>query len=453
MRKKSAISLTSYEDLFKEESTVSNEEGERIQQVELDSLQEFPNHPYSVPDNEELDLLAESIRENGVLHPIIVFPKEDGNGYLIISGHRRCAGARKIGLAEIPAIIRKDISLAQATIEMVDTNIYRETILPSEKAKAYQMRMNAMREELQGKRSASNLREVIADQVGESSTMIHRYLRLNYLIPELLTQIDNNVISLYAGNTISFLEEEKQKEIAKYMRPTGISMEQAEKLRKLSEASLWDKANVKHILRNPIEKKAIRESVFEDEEELEEINQAELKRQIEKELKAERMRDSFNMETIRERIEELSQKEEITVNQRMELEGLKLLSKRMISDFYLGEPQDLPEMEELKDIRKWLHNYHKWPVWNYDAADSSRYFRFDCSDNTSIVVKATPYSDMLAEKIDYKLKYYVIPENGEYITLSDCEKTERDCMEHIKSVILFQQEPTEEETEEPVMVL
>ena len=106
MRKKSAISLTSYEDLFKEEQDASAKEGERIQQVSLDSLQEFPNHPYSVPDNEELDLLAESIRENGVLHPIIVFPKEDGDGYLIISGHRRCAAAEKIGLTEVPAIVR-----------------------------------------------------------------------------------------------------------------------------------------------------------------------------------------------------------------------------------------------------------------------------------------------------------------------------------------------------------
>lgn len=203
MRKKSAISLTSYEDLFKEEQDASAKEGERIQQVSLDSLQEFPNHPYSVPDNEELDLLAESIRENGVLHPIIVFPKEDGDGYLIISGHRRCAAAEKIGLTEVPAIVRNGISLAQATIEMVDTNIYRENITMSEKAKAYRMRMDAMKEELQGKRSTSNLREIIADQVGESSAMVHRYLRLNYLIPELLAQVDHNVISLYAGNTIS----------------------------------------------------------------------------------------------------------------------------------------------------------------------------------------------------------------------------------------------------------
>ena len=268
MRKKSAISLTSYEDLFKEEQDASAKEGERIQQVSLDSLQEFPNHPYSVPDNEELDLLAESIRENGVLHPIIVFPKEDGDGYLIISGHRRCAAAEKIGLTEVPAIVRNGISLAQATIEMVDTNIYRENITMSEKAKAYRMRMDAMKEELQGKRSTSNLREIIADQVGESSAMVHRYLRLNYLIPELLAQVDHNVISLYAGNTISFLDEKKQYEIAKYMRPTGVSMEQAEKLRKLSEQDSWNKMDVKHILRDVPRKRPIQVEENEEEEEV-----------------------------------------------------------------------------------------------------------------------------------------------------------------------------------------
>ena len=136
-----------------------------------------------------------------------------------------------------------------------------------------------------------------------------------------------------------------------------------------------------------------------------------------------------------------------------ELEGLKLLEKRLSSEFYVDEPNSIPEMEELKDIRNWLHDYTKWNVWNYDAADESRYFRFDCKDSSSIVVKATPYSDMLAERIEYRLKYYVIPQDGDYITLSDCEKTERDCMEHIKTVILFQQVPVEEEAEEPIMVL
>jgi len=265
MRKKSTIALASYDDMFRDEAV---DGGEKVEKINLSQLSEFPEHPYSVRDDEELAMLTDSILENGVLQPIVVYEKEDRSGYLIISGHRRCMAARKAGLSEIPSIVRKGISMAQATIEMVDANLYREHILPSEKAKAYRLRMEALKQEPNKIKGAGNRGEIIADQVGESRAMVHRYLRLNYLVPELLAQVDNTTISLIAGNSLSFLKNEKQLEVAKYMRPSGISMEQADQLRKAAEKQLWDKKIVKHILRDKPSKGREQDPYEEDPEEV-----------------------------------------------------------------------------------------------------------------------------------------------------------------------------------------
>ncbi len=445
MRKKSPIALTSYEDLFRDERR------ETVEQFPLDQLEEFPNHPYSVPDNEELAMLRDSIIENGVLQPIVVVEKEEGNGFLIISGHRRCLAARKAGLTEIPGIIRTGISMAQATIEMVDANLYREHILPSEKAKAYKLRMEALKSEPTQRRSASNRGEIIADQVGESRTTIHRYLRLNYLIPELLAQVDNNTISLYAGNVLSFLKSDQQKEVFRYMRPTGVTMDQANQLKKAYEDGLWDKKVVKHILRDLPKKETTFES--EEDETLEEVDVAALKRQMTERNGNERIRESFDSEEIERRILELKNLPQKSVTEQMELEGLKLLVKKMQTQFYVNNPEEIPKMKEQIEIRDWMRSHKGFAVWSYDPADDSRYYRFDFMDNTSLVLKETPYSDMVAERIECRRRYFLIPEDNEYVALADCESNERECIKKVEGVLELQYSLEEEEVEEPLLVL
>ena len=445
MRKKSPIALTSYEDLFRDERR------ETVEQLPLDQLEEFPNHPYSVPDNEELAMLRDSIIENGVLQPIVVVEKEEGNGFLIISGHRRCLAARKAGLAEIPGIIRTGISMAQATIEMVDANLYREHILPSEKAKAYKLRMEALKSEPKQRRSASNRGEIIADQVGESKATIHRYLRLNYLIPELLAQVDNSTISLFAGNVLSFLKSDQQKEIFKYMRPTGVTIEQANQLKKAYEDGLWDKKIVKHILRDLPKKEMALEP--EEEEILEEVDIASLKRQMTERNGNERIRESFDSEEIEKRILELKVLSGKTMAEQMELEGLKLLAKKMQTQFYVNNPEEIPEMKDQNEIRDWMRSHKGFAIWSYDPADDSRYYRFDFINNTSLVVKETPYSDMVAERIECRRRYFLIPEDNEYVALADCESNERECIRRVEEVFQLQHSLEEEEEEEPVLVL
>ena len=445
MRKKSPIALTSYEDLFRDERR------ETVEQLPLDQLEEFPNHPYSVPDNEELAMLRDSIIENGVLQPIVVVEKEEGNGFLIISGHRRCLAARKAGLAEIPGIIRTGISMVQATIEMVDANLYREHILPSEKAKAYKLRMEALKSEPTQRRSASNRGEIIADQVGESRTTIHRYLRLNYLIPELLAQVDNSTISLLAGNVLSFLNSDEQKEIFKYMRATGVTVDQANQLKEASDSHCWDKKTVKHILRDVSKKE--KEYEPEEEELPEEIDVAALKRQMTERKGNERIRESFDSEEIEKRILELKSISEKSIAEQMELEGLKLLAKKIQIQFYINTPKETPKMKDQNEIRDWMRLHKDFVVWSYDPADDSRYYRFDFMDNTSLVVKETPYSDMVAERIECRRRYFLIPEDNEYVALADCESNERECIRRVEEVIQFQYSIEEEETEEPILVL
>ena len=445
MRKKSPIALTSYEDLFRDEKR------ETVEQLPIDQLEEFPNHPYSVPDNEELAMLRDSIIENGVLQPIVVVEKEEGNGFLIISGHRRCLAAKKAGLTQIPGIIRMGISMAQATIEMVDANLYREHILPSEKAKAYKLRMEALKSEPTQRRSASNRGEIIADQVGESRATIHRYLRLNYLIPELLAQVDNSTISLFAGNVLSFLKSDQQKEVFKYMRPVGVTMEQANQLKRVSEDSLWDKRIVKHILRDLPKQETTPEP--EEEEIPEEVDVAELKRQMIERKGNERIRETFDSEEIEKRIMELRAIAQKNLSEQMELEGLQLLARKMTTQFYVNNPEELPEMKDQNEIRDWMRLHKDFVVWSYDPADDSRYYRFDFMDNTSLVVKETPYSDMIAERIECRRRYFLIPEDNEYVALADCEANERECIRRVEKVLEWQHSIEEEEVEEPELVL
>ena len=192
---------------------------DKIEQIDISMLQDFPSHPFKVKNDEEMQKLMESVKEIGIAFPLIVRKKEEGN-YEIISGHRRKYVARKLGIRSVNCII-KDISDDEATILMVDSNIQREELLPSEKAFAYKMKLEAMNH--QGKKIeleenqtltplVSKLRtnEQLGEEVGESREQIRRYIRLTYLIPELLEQVDNKRIAFRTAVELSYLNEDNQ---------------------------------------------------------------------------------------------------------------------------------------------------------------------------------------------------------------------------------------------------
>lgn len=190
---------------------------ERVVIIPISAIDDFPDHPFQVRDDEEMDRLVNSIINNGVLNPVILRP--NGERYEIIAGHRRKYACKKIGMAGVPAIVR-ELTREEAIVEMVDSNLHREHILPSEKAKAYKMKMDAMKG--QGKRndltstpSVSKLRtnEAIGEESGESREQVRRYIRLTELIPELLTMVDEGKIALRPAVELSYLTVEEQTDL------------------------------------------------------------------------------------------------------------------------------------------------------------------------------------------------------------------------------------------------
>lgn len=186
--------------------------------LKIEQLRPFEGHPYKVQDNEEMTALSESIRENGILSPLIVRPVEE-NQYEVISGHRRLYAARKAGLTEVPVLICA-LDRDAAAIAVVDSNLHREHILPSEKAFAYKLKMEALSH--QGKRTDLTSPQVVSklrtgDAVGailnESRETVRRYIRLTHLIPELLTLMDENKMALSVGVELSFLDEQSQYDV------------------------------------------------------------------------------------------------------------------------------------------------------------------------------------------------------------------------------------------------
>ena len=218
---------------------------EQIVILDMSQISDFPNHPYKVNDDDEMYNMADSIKENGLIHPVIVRPKQDGD-YEMISGHRRKRANEIAGNTKIKAIIR-ELTDDEAIILMVDSNKQRETVLPSEKAFAYKMKIEA--EKRQGKRNdltsvplgqkfeMLTTREKIADEFGESATNIQRYVRLTELIPEILQLVDEEKIKLRPAVEISYLKQEEQ-EILLDAIETSIaypSHAQAIRIRKKSE--------------------------------------------------------------------------------------------------------------------------------------------------------------------------------------------------------------------------
>lgn len=232
------VKLTSIDELL----GVMNEES--AMEIELKSITPFRSHPFKVLNDEKMEDLINSIKENGVITPVLIRPTEK-NHYEMISGHRRMYAARKAGLATIPAIVR-EMSDDEAVIAMVDANIQREELLPSEKAFAYKMKLEAMkhqggRTDITSGQNGQKLertvsRDVLAEQVGESSKQIQRYIRITELIPELLDMVDNKKIQFTVAVDISYIDKEMQKWIYEYIRDNGfIKPNQIAVLRKRME--------------------------------------------------------------------------------------------------------------------------------------------------------------------------------------------------------------------------
>ena len=187
--------------------------------ITINKLHPFENNPYQVRDDAEMDALLESIQKNGILTPLIVRPIENTDEYEVISGHRRLHAAQKAGITEVPALIYA-LDRDAAAIAVVDSNLHREHILPSEKAFAYRMKLEAMsrqghRSDLTSDQVGRKLEtaEIIAQQSDDSKSQVRRYIRLTYLIQEFLEKMDNNEIALSVGVELSFLDEQNQRDV------------------------------------------------------------------------------------------------------------------------------------------------------------------------------------------------------------------------------------------------
>lgn len=238
MKKKNILDPLPFkvDDFFTTQEQRDEAKKEKIEEIEIDLLDTFKDHPFKVLKNDDLSKLEESIKVNGVLEPIIVRKKDDR--YEIVSGHRRKLASELIGLKTIPAIIR-DMSDDEATIYMVDSNMHRESLLPSEKAKAYKMKLDALNHQgvTSGQVGQKYSRDLLADETNESSRQIQRYIRLNYLTPELLDMVDNNKIAFNPAVEISYLKKSEQEVLLEAMSYSDSTPSHAQTiiLKKLSQ--------------------------------------------------------------------------------------------------------------------------------------------------------------------------------------------------------------------------
>ena len=241
MPKKGAnINLKGYDDLFSTEESRAEAQQERVQEIPLSELHPFEGHPFRVVDDEEMAKTVESVKEYGVLTPAIVRPDPDG-GYEIISGHRRHHASELAGKETMPVIVR-DLDDDAAIILMVDSNLQRETLLPSERAFAYRMKMDAIKH--QGKSTSPQLaaKSRSDDEVGQkegiSGDTVRRYIRLTELIPELLDMVDNGQIKFNPAVELSYLAREEQKDFLEAMdyAQAAPSLSQAQRIKKLAQS-------------------------------------------------------------------------------------------------------------------------------------------------------------------------------------------------------------------------
>ena len=237
------------------------------QEIEIGRIHAFPNHPFKVLDDEKMDTLVDSIRENGILNPVIVRPDNSGD-YEMISGHRRLHAAGIAGLKKVPAIV-KEMSDDEATIIMVDANVQREEILPSERAFSLKMKMDAMRRQgaridvdgtcctecdKSGKKTAS----IVGDQVGLKARQVHKYIRLTELVPEILEFIDQKKITITMGVDLSYLDEQIQKWVYEYYKDNGfLKPVQVEALKNYPNLSNATQQSVISIMNDALPKKSV----------------------------------------------------------------------------------------------------------------------------------------------------------------------------------------------------
>ena len=240
------LALKGLDDLFSTEENRQEEQREQVQQIPIDALHPFTNHPFKVLDDEAMTRTVESIAQYGVLAPLIARPRPDGDGYEIISGHRRQYAAKLAGLDTLPVIVRQ-MSDDAAVILMVDSNLQREHILPSERALAYKMKLDAMRR-TSGRPSKENPRQlvgnfetadVVGKESGESGRQVQRFIRLTNLVPELLDMVDEKKISFNPAVELSYLDAKQQQDFLEAMDASqnAPSLSQAIRIKKLAQQS------------------------------------------------------------------------------------------------------------------------------------------------------------------------------------------------------------------------
>ena len=237
--------LPKIDDLFTTQEERDSANLEKIVNINLNEIDDFPDHPFKVVENDEMKDMMESIQDKGVLVPTIVRKKEDGR-YEMISGHRRKKASELLNLETLPCIVR-DLTNDEATIIMVDSNLQREKILPSEKAFAYKMKLEAIKHQgirtdltsvpMSQKSDSKSSRQMIAEQVGESQDQVRRYIRLTELVPELLEMVDNEKIAFRPAVELSYLTQDEQYQLLDCIEYTEAtpSLAQAIKLKKLSQ--------------------------------------------------------------------------------------------------------------------------------------------------------------------------------------------------------------------------
>ena len=236
------MSLKGADDIFSTEESRQEQQREQVQQIPIGELHPFTNHPFKVVDDEAMTRTVESIAQFGVLAPLIARPRPDGDGYEIISGHRRQYAAKLAGLETLPVIVRQ-MSDDAAVILMVDSNLQREHILPSERAFAYKMKLDAIknqgaRSDLTSTQVAQKLSvEKVGDDAGVSKDTIRRFIRLTNLIPELLDMVDEKKISFNPAVELSYLDESQQRDFLEAMDGTqnAPSVSQAQQLKKMAQ--------------------------------------------------------------------------------------------------------------------------------------------------------------------------------------------------------------------------
>ena len=250
----SNINLPSLDNLFSSEKERQDAKLEKIQILPLTELHPFRNHPFQVRDDDEMDKMVDSIKEYGVMTPAIVRPRQDG-GYEIVAGHRRCHASQRAGVETMPCIVR-DMDDDTAIILMVDSNCQREHILPSEKAKAYEMKLAAIKR--QGQRRDLTSGQVVqklsvqevADGSGEGYKTVQRFIRLNKLTPELMKMVDDGKLKTTPAVELSYLTPEEQEDFLSYMESEGCtpSLSQAQKLKEASKESVLTPEKIQHIM-------------------------------------------------------------------------------------------------------------------------------------------------------------------------------------------------------------